>query len=58
MRVVSPLGLSYDGDWLVSTRADDAWCARASLALAQAGIGVIRMEDPRAWQPPFYFLSL
>ena len=38
-------GLSYDGDWLVSTRADDAWCARASLALAQAGIGVIRMEE-------------
>lgn len=38
-------GLSYDGDRLVSTRADDAWCARASLALAQAGIGVIRMEE-------------
>lgn len=38
-------GLSYDGDRLVSTRADDAWCARTSLALAQAGIGVIRMEE-------------
>ena len=44
-RAAALLGASEQDGWLVAPFADDATVARSSLALARAGIGVMRIEE-------------